>query len=100
MSNFYCLPGRAGGSLNGLGKAIGCDETGFLGQEDATYVRQTWNFLLSGGSLFNHLDYSFTLGHEDGTDTEPNGPGGGSPAVRRMLGILAKMLNSMHRSPM
>ena len=79
----------------GLAKVIGYDETGFLGRDDATYIRQAWNFLLSGGGLFDHLDYSFSVGHEDGTDTEPNGPGGGSPALRHMLGILGKFLNSM-----
>jgi hypothetical protein len=95
LVNFHYAYPVAVEANSGLGKAIGSDETGFLGQEDATYVRQAWNFLLSGGSLFNHLDYSFTVGHEDGTDTEPNGPGGGSPALRRMLGILGKFLSSM-----
>lgn len=79
----------------GLGKAIGYDETGFLGQDDATYIRQAWAFLLAGGGLFNNLDYSFTVGHEDGTDNSPNGPGGGGPGVRRQLGILSRLLNSM-----
>ena len=93
--NFHYAYPAAVEANYGLGKAIGYDETGFLGQEDATYARQAWNFLLSGGGLFNHLDYSFTVGHEDGTDTEPNGPGGGSPALRRMIGVLGRLLNSM-----
>ena len=79
----------------GLAKAIGYDETGFLGREDDTYCHQAWNFLLSGGSVFNSLDYSFSPGHEDGSDAEPNGPGGGSSALRRRLGILSRFLNSM-----
>jgi hypothetical protein len=79
----------------GLARAIGYDETGFLGREDAVYRRQAWNFLLSGGGLFNNLDYSFSVGREDGSDSEPNGPGGGSAAFRRQLGILSRMLNSM-----
>jgi hypothetical protein len=79
----------------GLGKAIGYDETGFVGREDDTYCRQAWNFLLSGGSLFDNLDYSFSVGHEDGSDAEPNGPGGGSAVLRRQLGILSRFLNSM-----
>jgi hypothetical protein len=95
LVNFhYAYPAAVDGNY-GLGKAIGYDETGFLGQEDATYIRQAWNFMMSGGSLFDHLDYSFSVGREDGTDTEPNGPGGGSPALRRMLGVLAKFLNGM-----
>ena len=83
-------------SLNyGLGKALSYDETGFLGREDATYLRQAWNFLLAGGSAFDNLDYSFTVGHEDGTDTKPNGPGGGSPVLRRQLKILRDFLDSL-----
>jgi hypothetical protein len=78
----------------GLGTAISYDETGFLGRDDEVYRRQAWNFMLSGGSAFDNLDYSFTAGHEDGTDTEPNGPGGGSPALRRQLRILKEFLQS------
>jgi hypothetical protein len=79
----------------GLGKAIGYDETGFLGPEDATYCRQAWNFLLAGGSTFDSLDYSFSVGHEDGSDAGPNGPGGGSAALRRQLGILSRFLHAL-----
>jgi hypothetical protein len=73
---------------------IGCDETGFAGRNDSTYRRQAWNFVMSGGALFNHLDYSFTAGKEDGTDTTNKAPGGGSPALRRHLKILADFLHS------
>ncbi len=76
----------------GLGKAIGDDETGFLGHADEPYRREAWNFMLSGGSLFDNLDYSFNVGHENGSDTEPNGPGGGSVALRQQLRILAEFL--------
>jgi hypothetical protein len=79
----------------GLGKALSYDETGFLGRDDDAYRRQAWNFMLSGGSAFNNLDYSFTVGHEDGADAEPNGPGGGSPALRRQLRVLSQFLHSM-----
>jgi hypothetical protein len=79
----------------GLGKAISYDETGFLGQDDGAYRRQAWNFMLSGGSVFDSLDYSFTPGHEDGTDSAPNGPGGGSPALRGQLRVLRKFLESL-----
>jgi hypothetical protein len=78
----------------GLGKAISYDETGFLGRDDDAYRRQAWNFMLSGGSVFGALDYSFTTGHEDGSYSEPNGPGGGSPALRRQLHILSEFLQS------
>lgn len=79
----------------GLGKAIAYDETGFLGRDDAAYRRQAWNFMLSGGGAFDALDYSFTPGHEDGSDDTPNGPGGGSVTLRRQLGALAHFLQSL-----
>jgi hypothetical protein len=78
----------------GLGKAISYDETGFLGRDDDAYRRQAWNFMLSGGSTFGALDYSFTTGHEDGSFSEPNGPGGGSPSLRHQLQILSQFLQS------
>jgi hypothetical protein len=95
MVNFHYAYPVAVEANYGLAKAIGYDETGFLGREDGTYARQAWNFMLSGGSLFNSLDYSFSAGREDGSDAEPNGPGGGSPLLRRQLGILSRFLNSM-----
>jgi hypothetical protein len=77
----------------GLDIPIAYDETGFLGRDDDAYRRQAWNFMLSGGSIFDALDYSFSPGHEDGQDLEPNGPGGGSPTFRHQLRILREFLN-------
>jgi hypothetical protein len=79
----------------GLGKALSYDETGFLGQSDDVYTRQAWNFMLAGGSVFDSLDYSFSVGHEDGGDAEGNGPGGGSPELRRRLKILSEFLSDL-----
>lgn len=94
LVNFhYAFPEAAWWNY-GLGKALGCDETGFLGRADFPYRKQAWSFLLAGGSTFNHLDYSFTLGHEDGSDTAPNGPGGGSAVLRQQLKVLAEFLQN------
>jgi hypothetical protein len=79
----------------GLARALSYDETGFLGQGDDAYTRQAWNFMLAGGSVFDSLDYSFSVGHEDGSDVEPNGPGGGSPELRRRLRILSEFLQGL-----
>jgi hypothetical protein len=79
----------------GLDKALAYDETGFLSGGDEVYRRQAWNFMLSGGSTFDGLDYSFNVGHEDGTDTEKNGPGGGSVALRRQLRVLSEFLQAL-----
>jgi hypothetical protein len=77
----------------GLNRVIGYDESGFAGKDDRTYQRQAWNFVLSGGGLFNSLDYSFTVGREDGTDVENQAPGGGSPGLRRQLKVLSGFLH-------
>lgn len=92
--NFHYAYPEAALRNYGLGKAISYDETGFRGREDRAYRREAWNFLLSGGSVFDSLDYSFTAGHEDGSFSEPNGPGGGSAELRRQLHLLREFLNS------
>ena len=51
--------------------------------------------MLAGGSLFNHLDYSFSVGKEDGTDVQPKSPGGGSPALRRQFLTLSRQIHSL-----
>jgi hypothetical protein len=89
----YAYPEAATWNLS-LPVVLGYDETGFAGRDDAFYRRQAWNFLFSGGALFNSLDYSFTVGHEDGTDLTSKSPGGGSPTLRKQLKILSEFLHS------
>jgi hypothetical protein len=92
----YATPPDAVAMNYGLGRVIGNNETGFKGQADATYRREGWEFILAGGGLFNHLDYSFAAGHEDGTFRYPaDQPGGGSVALRRQLRVLADFMNAM-----
>jgi hypothetical protein len=98
--NFHYAYPEAARLNYGLGKLLAYDETGFAGREDSFYRKQAWNFLFAGGGTFNNLDYSFTVGHEDGTDAEPNGPGGGSAALRRQLGILSEFLRSFDLAKM
>jgi hypothetical protein len=93
--NFHYAYPAAARVNQGLDKPIAYDETGFLGQKDGPYLRQAWNFLLSGGGSFGALDYSFTVAHPDGEYTQPNGPGGGSANLRRELGILARFLRTL-----
>jgi hypothetical protein len=54
-----------------------------------------WDFIVAGGALFNHLDYSFTAGHEDGTFVFPaSQPGSGSPELRRQYCFLSQTIRS------
>src|SRR5436190_7051903 len=76
-----------------LNKVIGDNETGFRGTNDLPYRVEAWSFILAGGGLFNHLDYSFTAGHEDGTFVyPPKQPGGGNPVFRRQMKILREFI--------
>jgi hypothetical protein len=93
--NFHYAYPEAARLNYGLGKLLAYDETGFAGGVDAFYRKQAWNFLLAGGGTFNNLDYSFTVGHEDGTDAAPNGPGGGSATLRRQLGVFSEFMRSL-----
>ncbi len=77
----------------GLNRVIGDNETGFKGTNDAPYRIEAWEFILAGGGLFNHLDYSFVAGHEDGAFVYPaKQPGGGNPGFRKQMRILAEFM--------
>lgn len=91
-------------SMNyGLNRVIGDNETGFRGTNDAPYRMEAWDFIIAGGGLFNHLDYSFTAGHEDGTFAFPaSQPGGGTQALRKQLRFLSQLMKSvdfLHMKP-
>lgn len=85
----YAVPPDAVAENFGLDKVIGDNETGFAGTSDDTYRMEGWDFILAGGGLYNNLDYSFVVGHEDGTFDYPDSqPGGGSAALRQQLRTL------------
>ncbi len=93
----YCTPPVAISQNAHLNKPIGMNETGFRDIYDEYYRREAWAFMLSGGALYNNLDYSFTVGKEDGTNivTKPT-PGGGSPALRKQLGAMKRFIESFN----
>ncbi len=66
---------------------VAFDESGFAGPDTEVYRRQAWRFILSGGAVFNGLDYSFYPGFENGTG-ELSGPGGGGTELRQNLAVL------------
>jgi hypothetical protein len=98
LFNFhYASPPNAVSMNSFLNKPIGDDETGFKGVEDGVYRREAWEFIMAGGAVFDHLDYSFTVGHEDGSFAYPaKQPGGGSRALRRQLQALKKFLSGFN----
>jgi len=92
--NFHYAYPDAASWNRGWNLPVSYDESGFIGRADDTYRREAWRFLMAGGAAFDGLDYSFTVGHEDGTDLDNNGPGGGSPTLRRQLEVLRSFLES------
>jgi hypothetical protein len=90
----YAAPPDTVGLNFDLNRVIGDNETGFRGTNDAPYRMEAWDFLAAGGGLFNHLDYSFVAGRENGTFVYPaSQPGGGNPTLRRQFGILSRIFN-------
>jgi hypothetical protein len=91
----YAFPPDAVAQNYGLGRVIGENETGFHGTGNDYYRREAWEFILAGGGLYNHLDYSFTVGHEDGTfQYSKKTPGGGNADFRRQLSYLARFIKN------
>jgi hypothetical protein len=92
----YASPPTAVKQNYGLNKVIGDNETGFRGQQDSTYRKEGWQILLSGGALYNNLDYSFTASSEEGSFTYgEKQPGGGSASLRNQLRHLTKFMNEL-----
>jgi hypothetical protein len=88
----YCVPPDTVAMNYALNKVIGENETGFRGKHDFLYRSEAWDFLIADGGLYNNLDYSFTPQHPDGTFLDYRSPGGGSPQLRKQLGILKRFL--------
>ncbi|HEY6168590.1 MAG TPA: hypothetical protein VI454_11160 [Verrucomicrobiae bacterium] len=85
----YASPPDTVAMNHALQKVIGDNETGFKGTNLTHYRMEGWQFLMAGGALYNNLDYSFAVGHEDGTFAyHAKQPGSGNPELRRQLGIL------------
>jgi hypothetical protein len=94
LFNFhYCHPPDVVAMNYHLNKPIGENETGFRKSADATYRTEGWDFMIAGGALYNNLDYSFTVKHPDGTFRGYKSPGGGSPELRKQLGVLKRFLD-------
>jgi hypothetical protein len=90
----YTSPPTAVKENFALGKVIGENETGFKGTGDTHYRMEAWEFLLAGGGLYNNLDYSFAVGHEDGTYKYPDKtPGGGNAGFRTQIHVLKRFLD-------
>ncbi len=92
--NFHYANTDAVSANFALNKVIGDNETGFKGTGDTPYRQEAWDFILAGGGLFNHLDYSFAAGFENGTFAYPSTqPGGGNAGFRRQMKVLSDFIH-------
>jgi len=92
----YAYPPTAVTENYHLNRVIGDNETGFQGTNNAPYRIEGWHFILAGGGLFNHLDYSFTVGHESGDFQYPSTqPGGGNALLRQQIGALHRFMKRL-----
>jgi hypothetical protein len=93
----YATPPDTVGLNYSLNRVIGDNETGFRGTNNLPYRSEAWEFMMAGGGLFNNLDYSFTVGHEDGTFVYPGTqPGGGNALFRRQMRYLRNFMYSFN----
>ncbi|MHC4642332.1 MAG: hypothetical protein ACYS32_11860 [Planctomycetota bacterium] len=89
----YAKPPTSVKENYGLKKVIGDDETGFAGSDPKAYRLEGWDFIIAGGGVYSNLDFSFTVGHEDGS-ASIDAPGGGGSELRKQLEILKDFINS------
>ncbi|MDF1548657.1 MAG: PA14 domain-containing protein [Bacteroidales bacterium] len=94
--NFHYAEPEASLENSHLNVPIGDNETGFKGVADWPYRVEAWSFILAGGALFNHLDYSFAVGHETGDFQYPvSQPGGGNNGLRKQFGFLRRFIENL-----
>ncbi len=89
----YASPPTAVAQNSHLPSVVGMNETGFKGTGNAYYRTEAWEFMLAGGALYNHLDYSFTADTPDGTaEVKDPTPGGGGVVYRKEVGFMKRFL--------
>jgi hypothetical protein len=97
MLNFhYCSPPDAVEQNRDLRLPIAFDESGFRGSGPDPYRREAWEFMMAGGSVYNGLDWTFTVASPQGQDRtgDPN-LGLTDPALRSQLSILKRFMDRL-----
>jgi hypothetical protein len=87
-------------------RAFSFNETGLMPTYSKAYRIQGWRYLMSGGALYNNLDFTFQVGHEDGTGRTEFScdayKGSGDLRVRSEISVLAsffKTIDFVHLRP-
>jgi hypothetical protein len=80
-------------------RAFAFNETGLMPKYSEAYRIQGWRYMMSGGALYNNLDFTFQVGHEDGSGNAEFScewyQGSGDPRVRMEISQLAKFFNTL-----
>ncbi len=77
--------------------AISDDETGFKGKCALPYRHEAWDFIMSGGGVFNNLDYSFTAESPKGNSKiRGKTPGSGGHEIRQQISFLKKFIENFN----
>ena len=94
VMNFHAAKPEAVRLNYHLNRAMAFDETGGSDRSDRKYRTEGWEWIMAGGAVYDHLDFSFTTERPDGTAVPlPSGtPGGGGPELRRQLAVLKKFM--------
>jgi len=91
----YATPEAAAWNYH-LDRPMADDETGFKGSTCSPYRTEAWAFMLSGGAVLSHLDYSFTVASPEGlSPILGTTPGHGGPEWRAQLTVLKRFLDSL-----
>jgi hypothetical protein len=82
-----------------INRAFAFNETGLMPIYSPQYRVQGWRYLMSGGALYNNLDFTFQVGHEDGLGKAAFScdgyQGSGDPRVRNEICVLASFFNKL-----
>ncbi len=80
-------------------RAFAFNETGLMPVYTSQYRIQGWKYLMSGGALYNNLDFTFQTGYEDGTGKGEFScewyNGSGDLRTRNELKVLVSFFNSI-----
>ena len=80
------------------GRIMSFNETGIMPPQSPQYRIQGWKYMLSGGALYNNLDFTFQVGQEDGSGSSTFCEwyqGSSNPDIKYELANLLKFMNEL-----
>jgi hypothetical protein len=94
--NFHAAKPETAGLNYHHKRVLAFDETGGSDRSDRKYRTEGWEWMMAGGGVYDHLDFSFTTDRPDGSAVPlPSGtPGGGGPELRGQLRVLKEFVES------